>query len=39
MTTIIIKPNLGVNPGNGSCPELHWLTWVKPGKLKKKLSF
>jgi hypothetical protein len=38
MTTIVIKPDLGVDPVNGSCPELHWLTRVKPGKLKKNFE-
>jgi hypothetical protein len=37
MTTIVIKPNLGVDLVKGSGPKLHGLTRVKPEKLKKNI--
>jgi hypothetical protein len=35
MTTIVIKPDFGVDLARGSGPRLHKLTRIKPGKLKK----
>ena len=35
MTTIVIKPDLGLDPIKGSNLELHELTRVKLEKLKK----
>ena len=35
MPTIVIKPDLGVDPAKGPGPGLHGLTWVNPKKLKK----
>jgi hypothetical protein len=38
MTTIVIKPDMGVNPAKGSGSGLDGLTRVKSGKLKKKIK-
>jgi len=35
MTTIVIKPDLGVDSTKGSGPGVYRLTRVKPGKMKK----
>jgi hypothetical protein len=37
MSTIVIKPDLGVDPAKGSGPGLHELTRVNPKKLKKNI--
>jgi hypothetical protein len=39
MTTIVIKPDFGVDSAKRSIPGLHRLTRIKLGKLKKKLRF
>jgi hypothetical protein len=38
MTTIVIKPDIGVNLAKGSGSELDGLARVKSGKLKKKIE-
>ena len=38
MTTIVIKPDMEVNPAKGSGSGLDGLTRVKSGKLKKKIK-
>jgi hypothetical protein len=37
MTTIVMKPNLGVDPAKRPGLGSHGLTWIKLRKLKKKI--